>query len=438
MKFSPMPATQSNLLVDIKRRLQSYKPYLLARELRASFRRVRTIEMETQIVSLRPDNPPRGNVILSYILDPFLLRPGQAVPNTHSNHWESLLMTRTFLEMGYAVDVISHLNRSFVPEKPYSFVIDSRWNLQRLAPLLNSDCLKVMHIDVCHILFQNAAEAARLLAVQQRRGVTLMPRRFEVPNLAMEHADCATILGNEFTINTFRYANKPLYPVPIIPSACYPWPEGKDFEACRKRFLWFGSGGLVRKGLDLVLEAFAGMPDYHLTICGPIGKDKDFERAYQKELYETPNIETVGWVDIDGPGFRDICRRSVAMIYPSCAEGQCGGVVTCMHAGLIPVISYESGVDVHDFGMILHDCSIQEIQNAVRRVSNFPAKELEQMARAAWEYARANHSREKFALEYRKAVEHILATAASEALGAERLANGTPQCHKLMPRIPIK
>ena len=246
-----------------------------------------------------------------------------------------------------------------------------------------------------------------------------------MPNLAIEYADCATVLGNEFTLDTFRYAKKPLYPVPIIPSASYPWPEGKDFEACRKRFLWFGSGGLVRKGLDLVLEAFAAMPDFHLTVCGPVCGDKDFERAYRTELYETANIETVGWVDIDGPEFRDICRNSVAMIYPSCAEGQCGGVVTCMHAGLIPVISYESGVDVHDFGMILPDCSIQEIQNAVRRVSNLPASQLEQMARGAWEYARANHTREKFAQEYRKAVEHILATAAGGAAGAERLAGGT-------------
>ena len=96
-----------------------------------------------------------------------------------------------------------------------------------------------------------------------------MPRRFEIPNLAIEHADCATILGNEFTINTFRYANKPLYPVPIVPAASYPWPDGKDFDACRKRFLWFGSGGLVRKGLDLVLEAFVGMPDYPFDYLWP-------------------------------------------------------------------------------------------------------------------------------------------------------------------------
>jgi hypothetical protein len=75
--------------------------------------------------------------------------------------------------------------------------------------------------------------------------------------------------------------------------------------------------------------------------------------------------------------------------------------------------------------MILPDCSIQEIQNAVRRVSTFPARQLEQMARGAWEYARTNHTKEKFAQEYRKAVEHILATAAGKAAGREPFADGT-------------
>jgi glycosyltransferase involved in cell wall biosynthesis len=221
-------------------------------------------------------------------------------------------------------------------------------------------------------------------------------------------------------MNTFRYANKPLYPVPIIPSPGSPWPAGKDFEASRRRYIWFGSGGLVRKGLDLVLEAFAALPDYHLTVCGPIKEESDFESAYHKELYETPNIETIGWVDVEGPKFHEICRTSVALIYASCAEGQCGGVVASMHAGLIPLISYESGVDVHDFGMILPDCSIDGIQNAVRRLSDLPAGQLAQMARQAWEYARANHSREKFSQEYKRVIEDVLE---GEKVSPERLGS---------------
>ena len=123
--------------------------------------------------------------------------------------------------------------------------------------------------------------------------------------MAIEHADCAAVLGNEFTISTYTYANKPIYRVPISAPFLYPWPEGKDFEACRRHFLWFGSHGFVHKGLDLVLDAFAEMPDYHLTVCGPIREEieKDFEKAFYKELYQTSNIRTLGWVDIGRPEF---------------------------------------------------------------------------------------------------------------------------------------
>ena len=88
-------------------------------------------------------------------------------------------------------------------------------------------------------------------------------------------------------------------------------------------------------------------------------------------------------------------------------------------------MSYESSVDVHDFGMILPDSSIQEIRNAVRRVSDLPASQLEQMARGAWEYARANHTREKFAQEYSKCHWTYHRNCSWRAAGAERLAGGT-------------
>ena len=69
-----------------------------------------------------------------------------------------------------------------------------------------------------------------------------------------------------------------------------PWPDQKDFDRCRNSFLWFGSNALVHKGLDRVLEAFAEMPEYHLTVCGPIHEERDFLATYHRELFDTPNI----------------------------------------------------------------------------------------------------------------------------------------------------
>jgi len=167
---------------------------------------------------------------------------------------------------------------------------------------------------------------------------------------------------------------------------------------------------MVHKGLDLVLEAFVQMPKYHLTVCGPVTKEKDFEQAYCQELYHTANIDTYGWIDIGSPAFIDLANSCLGMVYPSCSEGSAGAVLTCLQAGLIPIVSYESGVEVSDdFGVILHNCSIEEIKETVQRLSSLSAQELEQMARNAWEFARANHTMKKFDEECRLMVGKLIA-----------------------------
>lgn len=410
MKFA------DTLSSHIKRQLQRSGLYFLASKIKNSLK-------SRKIISLKPVRHANGHVLVSYISHPSFLKDAEALPNNHTNYWESLQIARTFLDLGYCVDIIDFQNRKFLPKKAYSYFVGHRINFERIASLLNKNCVKILHIDAAHILFHNAAEAGRLLALQQRKGVTLRLRRFEWPNLAIEHADCATILGNAFTISTYRYANKPIYRIPVSTPVLYPWPEDKDWEACRRHFLWFSSFGFVHKGLDLVLDAFAGMPDYELTVCGPIDGEEDFKRAYHKELYQTPNIHTIDWVDISSPKFTEITNRCIGFIYPSCSEGQCGGVVTCLHAGLIPLISYESGVDVDpDSGFILKDCSIEEIRNSMRAVSRLSGRELKRMARTGWEFARANHTREKFAEEYRKAVLAIMATFGHKELSPEKVS----------------
>ncbi len=362
-----------------------------------------------RIISLNPPQDAIGNVLISYILTPFLLKPGDNLPLSHTHFWECLQMAKTFLDMGYCVDVIRFDNDVFIPQKKYTFFIETRWNLQRSAPYLDDSCIKIFHADSAHLLFHNAAEANRLLQLQQRKGITLIPRRFEMPNNAIEHADCAVVLGNEFTANTYKYANKPIFRVPISTPVLYPWPEEKDFEACSRRFLWFGSGGLVHKGLDLLLDAFAQMPDYHLTICGPINKEKDFEAAFEQELYHTPNIDTIGWVDISSQKFLKILNSCVAVIYPSCSEGGGGCVITCMHAGLIPIVSYEASVDVNaDCGIVLENCSLEEIKNKIRTLAAFPTPKLQEMAKNSRDFVREKHTQENFARVYQKTIKEII------------------------------
>jgi glycosyltransferase involved in cell wall biosynthesis len=367
------------------------------------------------VVSLRPKKPPIGHVLLSYLTGSFT---HSEPTSTHSNCWESRQIGQTFLELGYGIDVIDWFDRRFVPRRPYRFLIDIGCNMPRLAPLAGESCVKLLHATGKHWLFQNLAEMQRLADLFRRRGVVLEPRRQSPTGCAVELADCVTVLGNQMTADTLSYAGKPVYPIPPSPAAQFNWDDAKDFQRTSRRFLWLGSTGMVHKGLDLVLEAFAGMPEFELVVAGPVDAEPDFNNFYHRELYETPNIRTLGWIDVTAPEFAALVRGVSAMVYPSCSEGSAGSVIVGLHAGLIPIVSRETGIDMDDFGVELKHNTIAEIRREVRAHAECSPIELRQRSRAAWQRARTYFTRERFAEAFRNVVLEWL-EAPSAAIRAE-------------------
>lgn len=361
------------------------------------------------VVSLPPDNDPKGNVLLAYILEPFQRRQNKAISTSHTHHWESVLIAETWRARGYVVDVIDYRNHEFIPRKRYDYFVSARTHLESIAARLNPDCVKIAHFDTSHFAFNNRATYNRLLDAQNRRGVSLPGSvRLIEQNLALEIADYGVVLGDDAIVETYRYAGKPLFALSVTSVVDPPWNAEKDFARARNRFLWLGSNGLVHKGLDLVLEAFAGMPDMHLTVCGPVESETAFCDLYRRELYETTNIQLVGWVEISGEIFRRIADQCVAVVYPSCAEGQVSSIVNCMRAGVIPIVTRETGIPVGDFGLALSEASIPEIQRTVRQLAALNAEELARRAQRTWEYAAAHHSHNAYKVAYDKILQAII------------------------------
>lgn len=361
-------------------------------------------------VTSKCGSKPKGKVLLSYIIDPFLLGVNESISNTHTHHWESHQIAKTFTDRGYDVDIVSYLNQLFVPRVKYDFFIGARTNFSRISRYLNADCVKAVHLDTAHWITSNHAGYKRLLELKKRRGHSLHAQRMIEENFALEVADCATVLGNRFTIDSYAYAQKPIYRIPISAPAQYDFPDDREIEISRDHYVWFGSQGFIHKGLDLTLEAFARMPDKQLTVCGPIdqGYDPAFQQAFHKELYETPNIKTAGWVDVEGELFRSILKKSIGIVYPTCSEGGGGSVISCMHGGLIPLVSYESSVDIDDFGVMLNNSTVDDIINSVTWLSNRPADDLARRTRQAWLYARKTHTKDSFSTAYANFVDSVL------------------------------
>jgi len=359
-----------------------------------------------RVVHLKPIGASRGNVLISYTTLPYLDRRS-IVLAAHTNRWECMQMARTFLERGYAVDVIDTTDRAFVPSKEYTYFIDADANMDRLAPLLNKDCVKIFYITHAHWKYQNEAEQKRVRAIQEKRGVDVEGVRTLSASHTIELCDIAVTFAGDFCVSTYEYAGKKIVRIPCSTTHEFPPPEKKDFEKFRRNFIWVGGAGPALKRLDVILEAFAAMPEYRLAVCGKVKPSDPFAKAYAKELYGTENIKTYGWVDHAGKLFKKLYSESLGIIFVSASEGCAGSVVVSMHAGLIPIVSRETGVVTHDFGITLHEVSVDTIKSAVRSLSQEPAEFLRTRSMNTWRYAREHYMREKFAEGFRAFVEKL-------------------------------
>ncbi len=414
------------MLKRIRRYLQRFQSVLWCREAIMAVRGVGR-KFRGGVVSLRAVGAAKGSVLISYNNEGFLYKQrGEVVPISHPSFYKTMVMAQTFLDLGYDVDVIHCENQRFIPWKPYDVVVDVRFNLQRLKPYLPETCIKIFHCDTAQAVFQNVAEMNRMLAFQQRKGVTVPANRLETPHLGIDHAQYLTTCGNDFTINTYAYSGKPIFRLPSITQTTWPWFENKDLEACRHRFLWYGSRGMIHKGLDLVLEAFTQLPDCHLTVVGPVLNEPEFATAYHNELFHTPNIRCVGWLDNSSDQFRNILEQSIAHVFCSCSEAGAAAVIETMAAGVIPVVTYEASVDVEDYGVLIKDVSIETIIQGIRSIAGMSGDELRRRSRNAWETATAKHRPEQFERAYRTTIETILARHGKMASRKDRDPSDRP------------
>ncbi len=360
-----------------------------------------TVHMEAQ-------GKRRGYVLISYITEPFTIAPWEPLSNFHTNYWECYEIARLFTEKGYSVDIINAKDKNFIPKKPYTACVDAENNLERFSPYLPKNCKKIFHILISHWEEYNEAENKRLQELKIRRGIELKPRRRMEPSRNAEIADYLEGFGNNAIFRTFVRFGKPISFIPISAVVNYKFSENKNFTDARKHFLWIGGGGSVLKGLDITLEAFSKMPNLHLHVCGPVSAEKDFAEAYNKELYETPNIHVYGRIDVAGKKFGDIIDKCAAIVYPSAGEGSSGAVVQAMHAGLVPIITHETGIQ-EDSGYIpLENPTPQSVSKAVQDFANTSPEKIRELSHKIWLYARKRYTRGEFSRTYKKFIEEKL------------------------------
>lgn len=358
-----------------------------------------------------------GRVLVSYALTSAGMPPDHTIFDYHSGPWESNMIVSLFLKRGYIVDVIHYTNRSFVPKEMYAVIFCSTELCRLVAYAKNppEEIIKIWHPNISSIEHNNRTELERIAALEARRqGALYFPKRQEpferLQEKTMELADAVIMGGNAVVLNTYpkRFHNK-IDLVPVSASPLYHLKTEKEYTPREREFVWYFGNGAVRKGLDLVLEAFAKHPDWKLNVIGLPQTEPDFMKIYRKELTEMPHIKLHGYQNPRSKSFDDIMRRSFCFIAPTCTESISTAVGTMLQAGLYPLISRETGIDLPEgAGKYFNELSVEEVERLVREALALSDEQLCKEIRATQGFALKAYSREAFTQSMDAALERVL------------------------------
>ena len=342
--------------------------------------------------------------LVSYLTLPFRLSPDDPRNLQFSNIGIARSIVKALNHLGYTVDLVDWTNQRFLPTRKYElFLGHGGLNFKRICCSLRGDPTIIYLSTGSYWKFHNKKTLARTKDLCRRRKTKIFPDRLvsRAEEWANRKADVIICIGNEETKKTYHKFPRVFNLNNAAYSDTHFLQKEKNYSEARNHFLFFPGGGNIHKGLDLLLEAFI-QTEAHLYICQDIRED--FYRIYRRELENFSNIHRIGWIPVRSEIFYSLIEKCAFVINPSCCEGQPGGVIECMHQGLIPIVSKESHLDVGDAGLVLKETSVAEIVRTIGDLSRMEPEVCKVMSQKAYNLAGREFSEEKFLTNLKKII----------------------------------
>lgn len=350
--------------------------------------------------------------IILYIVHPFL-----NFTNTHTNGQIAISMAKVLSEQRYNVDVAQYNTLYPVNLNKYDLILGfgDKFDKFLIRNQNNDNTKEIITIGLltgASPYFSNMAELQRLNYFEKRNHQKLMLHRQVgvtgglMDLRALQNLTCAICTGNDWTVRTWNMMIDNVYKITATGFSFITLKDiDRNIEQAKKNFLWFSGAGMLHKGLDLCIEAFRNVPELHLYVAGVM--DSDFENFY-KEDFLRPNIHYCGFVNVATDAYKELCEKCLFSIFPSSSEGGATSVLTTMFTGMIPVVTREASVDIEDWGIEIETIDVDYIIELVNNLSKMPSEELKERSNAAYEYAMANHTVERFQQDFRTIIERII------------------------------
>lgn len=354
-------------------------------------------------------NHPK-NALLSYILTPF-----KKESFSHTSFFEAQSWAKILDELKFNVDIIHYNNSKHIDLSKYDVICGFGDIFQQVFESSNCNNIQTIYYGTgMHVCHQNTASLQRVKDVYIKKGVWLgKSARFVKKTWTHQTTlvDGIISLGNEVCADSYRkYYDGKVY---SLPAPFYETQNGENIirqrkSSSAKHYLWFGSSGLIHKGLDLCLDYFSKNQHIFLHICGPIENEKEFVDVYRKELFESPNIKLHGFIDIASKEFEAILSMCAFTIFPSCSEGGCASTLTAIgNGGLIPIITKETTIETgHEIWIEGYD--FKSIDKAIKKSQELSFEEIKELQYNNLKFVKENHTQEIYYQKLKNNIQNIL------------------------------
>ena len=321
----------------------------------------------------------RKRALLSYITSPYL----EPESLGHTNRIECRAAGDILHELGYQVDVVDFYADSSIRYEDYEVIYGMGRNLEK-SFACSKPMRRIYYATGACTIFSNMETLRKSRAFHGRSGMfALGSVRYTAMSQDAQHllSDRVIVLGNAFTKGTYlrfdaddsRYSNLDAF----FYRTYTPDIKGKDFGEARRHFIWFGSSGLLHKGLDTAIDVFLRRRDLFLHICGANKGEAEFFKFYGPLIAGAGNITDHGFIDIQSEEFRRLMDTCAFAIYPSVSEGGAPALLTVMgNGGLIPLACESVGLDMHpEIGYVRANDSGGYLE-AIEKLSSMDDEEL--------------------------------------------------------------
>ncbi|MFA5804200.1 MAG: glycosyltransferase [Melioribacteraceae bacterium] len=340
------------------------------------------------------------------VLVSYLVKPWNVLSYDHANNLELICIARSFNELGFQVDLIHYQNKIFNDYSNYNVIFGFGHPFENC--ILSTEAkktLKVLYATGANPLWSMKQSFERLYAFYNKVHIVKKEYLRDGGNeflLQYYLAHKIILVGNDYIKNT--YFTKIHNDIQTISGVVFNKNIDVDYSLKAKRkYLWFGSSGIVHKGLDLILDSFMQRPNLELHVCGTI--DQRFQASYNEVLLCHNNIHFHGFISINSNFFKQLMETCSFVISASVSEGMSTSVLTCMvNGGLIPIITLSTGIDINENFIQIESCKEEALLDAIDKSQSLDLQEIISVSKIIKDETKVKYSETTFINKFKSII----------------------------------